>query len=226
MLSGTLTNDRSSGNSLLLDGEVPATLGAAAGFLCPAGAISKPKRRHGAPARKEGKRHKNGKLKYKPAQDLGNEAARARRIALVGEDKARQQKAGWSLGVLELRGYLADPGLTGIEAETQAADRYLAGEQFVADHVRVFGLQTPKAVDLLNGRAGRGEAGEATEADQKVFARYSRKSAAVRKLMRGGMIAFPILVRVTVGDEFPQSEPEMAALRGALAVLVQHRREF
>src|SRR5690349_11974487 len=113
-----------------LSGETSARpASAAAGFAFSGGRMGRP--------RKAGPRKPCGRLKE--IYDHGHESTLARRAALVGEEHQGDNRAAYPLGVLWLRGLLADPGLSGQAAEEQAKARHDAGLAYARDYIIVWG---------------------------------------------------------------------------------------
>jgi len=223
-----LTIPAGSDRVILLDRESPARPLAAAVFLCPPGGGAVSKRRHGGPPRKDGPRKADGRLKYEPGIDQGHDATLERRACLVGSADARDPRAGYPLGVLLLRGLLADPDMAGDAAKDQARERHDAGLRYAADHAIVFGPRTPKShlaaiIDGIRHRAasdGRPESKIALDAGE----RYGRKVAAVR-LLPPPSNPFPhhVLDRIAIEEKFSLTQPDLEALRRALDALIDIR---
>jgi hypothetical protein len=95
--------------------------------------------RHGGRPRKQGDREPNGRLRRVACvNDRGHEALLAHRTAILGGADPHNPLAGECLGILYLRGDLADPGLDSVEAAEQGHQRYLAGIRYGRDHAAVW----------------------------------------------------------------------------------------
>lgn len=186
-------------------------------------------RRLGAPARKEGERQPNGRLRYRQKLDRGNDVTLEQRSIMVGRNLAASAYAGYPLGVLKLKGLLADEKLQG-QPEKSAAqneERFRAGLNFAAHHAIVWGggPARPKShlLAAIEGiRRGKGVDAEPTKFVLDAAERYGRMVAAVR-LLPGPSNPFPfhILERIALADEFALTALELDALRRALHALVQ-----
>lgn len=187
-------------------------------------------RRHGAPARKERERRKDGHAKHNPGIDRGHEWTRARRVALVGEAKADSQEAGYPLGALLLNSHLSDPGTSGEFAQEQGRERHDAGLRYAAlvGIMRcIWGApaESPPShlASLIAGIIGHSaDSGTLEEAAMlRIAERYGRRLAAVRRVP-GTMSqnAQHILDRIAVAELYELNAVELTLLRHALAALV------
>lgn len=214
-------------------------------FLAAHGATMRAPARPGRP-RKDGPRHPNGRLRWEPpADDKGHPLTLAHRTA-QGID-ARNPLASECLGILYLRGELADPGLDPDEAAEQGHHRYLAGMKYGRDHAAVWkscpGRPNPSPPSHLGTFLPDDRHADDFDCDdddlETNYARRARqlRSATARLLILG---PYPIYVlddvvvylhRMRFMDEnrlpaylLTAEKATIAALRAALAALVQEYR--
>jgi len=152
--------------------------------------------------------------------DLGCERVRGMREALVGVEESRRQEAGWPLGVLLLRGLLADPGEPEPADCEAARERYRAGERFAVDRAIVLGIASPGShiAGFIEGKhRGRNPEGIESDAQRNAALRYGKKVAAVRLLQPiSGVMPAHVLQRVVIDEEYPVSDIDVDALIIAL----------
>jgi hypothetical protein len=177
-------------------------------------------RRRGGRPRKLGERKLNGRLRWQPEMDRGHEQMLAQRARLVGSADSREARAGYPLGVLALRGLLADPGCGRDRAKDQTEARLAAGVWFAADHAMSWGSTQPRShlADLVIGEA-RGALDERATAAAEL--RYSRKIAALLGLPYRMPTALTVLSRIVIAEEYAISVGELDTLRGALDALAE-----
>jgi hypothetical protein len=204
--------------------------------------------RHAGRPRKDGARERNGRLCRFPCVDRGHEATIAHREAILGGADPRNPLAGECLGILYLRGDLADPGIDEKEAAEQSHARYLAGIRYGRDHAAVWnssGQPNPNPRSVLGsflpddrGSSMAGFDDEESETDYRRRRERRLRSATARLLVLG---PYPIFVlddvvvflhRMRWMDEDRQppylleaERSTLAALRVALgALVIEYRR--
>lgn len=192
--------------------------------------------------RKSGAREPNGRLcRSRPAWDRGHELTLAHRAAVLAGADPRDPRASEPLGILYLRGELADPDLDADQAAEQGLARYTAGIKFARDHALVWnrhpdrpGRPRSQLGSFLPDRRGPGDYGTEDVDDQRRRERRLR-SATARVYELG---PYPLFVledvvvfqtRMAFMDQprrplFDTERSTIAALRSALATLVDEYR--
>lgn len=217
---------------VLLDAELPARPVAAAGFAFSGDAM----RRRGGPPRKDAPRKRNGRLRHVTPLDRGHEITLQRRAALTSEAGEHDQRAGYPLGILAMRGELADPGANSPDdAAEENRRRHQAGLMYAGLHAVVYGVKSPRShmAALLTGLGG-GD-GRGPDNDRAGSAARLRETVEV-VVSNAGRRGFDVLENIVVYERpmrfmdtahrrteaaWEADRRDKAALRGALAALVR-----
>lgn len=152
--------------------------------------------------RKSGPRHRNGRLRHVAIDDPGHPMMLGHRAA-VGVDPLAQC-AGYPLGILFLRGELADVGIGGQAADDQNAARHVAGLEFASLHASAHGMATTRSclASMVAGNGlgnGRPSGADATERERRTHMRLNSAIGAV--LDRAGAFALDVLQNVVIYQE-------------------------
>lgn len=154
--------------------------------------------------RKGGKRQPDGSLRSSPGVDRGHELTLAHRAQIIAGADPKDQRASYPLGILALRGDLADPDADKDEAEEQNHLRHQAGLIYAGLHAIVHGGNKTPRSHLGSAIAGLSEPlSDLTDTDRDTIYRRSerRLRAAVAHVLIHGGRALHVLENTVVYEQ-------------------------